>query len=55
MLRNVLQKVFEFAGGPIDHVPPCLYEFEIHSSRRIDDRENVYSRVANMPALINLS
>lgn len=54
MLRSVLQKVFENAGGPIDHVPPVLYEFEIACSKRVDDRENVYSRVANMPSLINL-
>lgn len=54
MLRSVLQKVFENAGGPIDHVPPVLYEFEINCSKRVDDRENVYSRVANMPSLINL-
>ena len=54
MLRLVLQKVFESAGASIDHVPPCMYEFEIHCSKRIDDRENVISRVANMPSLINL-
>ena len=54
MLRSVLQKVFENAGGPIDHIPPCMYEFEIHSSKRMDDRENATTRFANMPSLINL-
>ncbi|CAB9517133.1 Protein of unknown function (DUF1649) [Seminavis robusta] len=54
MLRSVLQKVFENAGGPIDHVPPCMYEFEIHCSKRMDDRENAATRFANMPSLINL-
>lgn len=48
-------KIFEIAGGAIDHVPPVMYEFEISSSKKVDDRENVYSRVANMPSLINLS
>ena len=55
MLRSVLQKVFENAGGPIDHVPPCAYEFEIHCAKKMDDRENVMTRVANMPALFDLS
>lgn len=55
MLRSVLVKIFEIAGGSIDHVPPVMYEFEINSSKKVDDRENVYSRVANMPSLINLS
>jgi hypothetical protein len=48
-------KVFEIAGGPIDHVPPVMYEFDISCSKRADDREQMYSRVANMPPLINLS
>ena len=55
MLTSVLLKTFEIAGGPIDHVPPVIYEFEINCAKRADDRENVYSRVANMPSLINLS
>lgn len=55
MLRSVLVKIFEIAGGAIDHVPPVMYEFEISCSKKVDDRENVYSRVANMPSLINLS
>jgi hypothetical protein len=55
MLRSVLLKIFEIAGGAIDHVPPVMYEFEISCSKKVDDRENVYSRVANMPSLINLS
>ena len=54
MLRAVLLKVFEIAGGPIDHVPPVQYEFEISCAKRADDRENVYSRVSNMPPLLNL-
>jgi hypothetical protein len=55
MLRSVLMKIFEIAGGAIDHVPPVMYEFEISCTKKVDDRENVYSRVANMPSLINLS
>ena len=54
MLRSVLVKVFEIAGGDIQHIPPVMYEFEIFSSKRVDERENVYARVANMPSLINL-
>ena len=54
MLRSVLCHVFEIAGGPIDHVPPVQYEFEISCSKRMDDRENVYSRVSNMPPILNL-
>lgn len=55
MLRSVLVKVYEIAGASIDHVPPVMYEFEISCSKKVDDRENVYSRVTNMPNLINLS
>lgn len=55
MLRSALLKVFEITGIDIDHIPPVMYEFEILSSvKRVDDRENVYSRVANMPSLISL-
>lgn len=46
-------KVFEIAGGPLDHVPPVLYEFEI-AAKRADERENMYSRVATMPPILNL-
>jgi len=52
MLKAALLKVFEIAGGSIDHVPPVMYEFEIHCTKRTDER--VYSRVSNMPALISL-
>jgi hypothetical protein len=55
MLRSVLLKIYEIAGGPIDHVPPCQYEFDICCSKRADDRENVYSRVSNMPPILNLN
>jgi len=55
MLRSVLEKAFEIAGSSVDHVPPVMYEFKIICSKKIDDRENVYSRVTNMPNLINLS
>lgn len=54
MLKSALLKVFEITGGDIDHIPPVMFEFEISCSKRADDREHVYSRVANMPALINL-
>lgn len=55
MLRSVLSKIFEITGGPIDHLPPVMYEFDISCSKRADDRENVYSRVANMPPILNLT
>lgn len=55
MLRTVLFRIFEIAGGAIDHVPPVQYDFEISCSKRADDRENVYSRVSNMPPILNLS
>jgi hypothetical protein len=54
MLRSGLVKIFEITGGPIDHVPPVMYEFDISCSKQADDRENVYSRVANMPPILNL-
>jgi len=42
-------------GGGLDHIPPSMYEFEIRCNKRTDsNRENVYSRVVNMPALLNL-
>lgn len=55
MLRGVLMNIFEIAGGPIDHVPPVMYEFEISCTKKADDREHFNTRVANMPTLINLS
>jgi len=55
MLRSAMGKIFEVVGGDIGHVPPVNYEFDIHCSKRADERENVYARVANMPSLINLS
>jgi len=55
MLRSVLCKVFEIAGGPIDHVPPVMYGFDITCSKRVDDRENMYARVTNMPPILNLN
>ncbi|GKY96124.1 hypothetical protein MPSEU_000572700 [Mayamaea pseudoterrestris] len=55
MLRSALAKVFEIVGGPVDHVPPVQYEFEIACTKRADDRENMYTRVANMPPILNLS
>jgi len=55
MLKSVLVKIFDIAGGDIQHVPPVMYEFSISgSSKRANERENVYARVANMPSLINL-
>jgi hypothetical protein len=54
-LKFVLLKIFDISGGAIDHVPPVMYEFEINCTKRADERENVYSRVTNMPSLINLS
>lgn len=54
MLKAVLLKVFDLAGSEIDHIPPVMYDFEIINSKRADDRDEVYSRVTNLPALINL-
>lgn len=56
MLRSVLSHVFDIVGGQsIDHVPPVMYEFEISSAKRPDDREAMHSRVTNMPPILNLS
>jgi hypothetical protein len=55
MVRTALQKIFEIVGGPVDHVPPVQYEFEITCSKRADDRENMFNLVANMPPILNLS
>lgn len=64
MIRTALLKVFQYASGVdddgdnevanLDHIPPSMYEFEITCTKKKDDRENIYSRVANMPALLNL-
>lgn len=66
MLRSVFMKVFQFASGvedrkatgetstSLEHIPPTMYEFEIRCKKNIDDRENIYSRVVNMPAILNL-
>mmetsp|Transcript_7495 Transcript_7495/g.13197 ORF Transcript_7495/g.13197 Transcript_7495/m.13197 type:complete len:237 (+) Transcript_7495:67-777(+) len=54
MLKAVLLKVFELAGSETDHIPPVMYDFEISSAKKADDRDEVYSRVSNLPALINL-
>jgi hypothetical protein len=54
MLRSVLVNIFEIAGGPIDHIPPVQYEFDISCSKRADAREALYSRVSNMPPIMNL-
>jgi len=55
MLKSALLKIFELAGAEISHIPPVMYEFDISCTKRADDRENIYSRVTNMPSLINLS
>ncbi|KAL7485117.1 hypothetical protein ACHAW6_010735 [Cyclotella cf. meneghiniana] len=54
MLKAVLYRVFELAGNEIDHIPSVMYDFEINNAKKPDDRDEVYSRVSNMPALINL-
>lgn len=55
MLRQAMLKVFDEASADVEHVPPVAYEFEIDCSKRpADDNENMYARVANMPAMIHL-
>ena len=54
MLRSVLFKIFEIVGGTMNHIPPVHYEFDISCTKRVDDRENMYSRVAGMPPILNL-
>jgi hypothetical protein len=54
MLRAVLFKIFDIVGGTMNHIPPVQYDFEINCTRRIDERENVISRVTNMPPILNL-
>ena len=55
MLKDTMFKVFDEVGGYAEHIPPVMYEFEISCSKRGNERENMYARVANMPAMINLS
>lgn len=38
----------------LNHIPPVKYEFDIQCTKKINDRETVYSRVAHMPSLLNL-
>lgn len=60
MLRTALFRVFDIVGGTINHIPPVQYEFDISctgtniNKQRNDDRENVYSRVTNMPPMLHL-
>jgi hypothetical protein len=37
------------ANGPIDHMPPVMYEFEIGCAQRGDRRDSMYSRVMQAP------
>jgi hypothetical protein len=55
MLRVVLFKIFEVAGESLDHIPPVMYEWSLATARQADDRENLYSRVAAMPNVLNLT
>ncbi|KAL3805522.1 hypothetical protein ACHAWO_000660 [Cyclotella atomus] len=54
MLKAALFRVFELAGNEIVHIPSVMYDFDINNTKNPDDRDEVYSRVSNMPALINL-
>lgn len=55
MLRTVLMEILDIAGGgSMAHIPPVAYEYEISCSKTADDREHVYSRVTNMPPILNL-
>lgn len=56
MLKSCLQKIFDCASESIDHIPPIMYEFEIHSITKSNNnnRENMRTRVTNMPKLIQL-
>lgn len=53
MLKAVLLKVFDLSSQT-DHIPPVMYDFEINNAKKADDRDLVYSKVSNLPALINL-
>jgi hypothetical protein len=55
MLRAALMRIYEVSNSPdLDHIPPVAYDFEIHCSKKHEDRENLYSRVTNMPPLFVL-
>ena len=51
-----LMQIFDFANGPIDHLPPTHYEFEIACGRQGGGErvEAVYNRMMQGPALIDL-
>jgi autophagy-related protein 101 len=58
-LRQCMVRIFA-AAADISNVPPVMYEFSVSAVKKgskleEEERENVYARVANMPALINLS
>ncbi|EJK58226.1 hypothetical protein THAOC_21671 [Thalassiosira oceanica] len=52
MLKAVMLKIFELANIYTDHVPSSMYDFDISSAKRADDREEF--KVTHIPALINL-
>lgn len=65
MVKSTMMKIFQYASGVddsadpmspgnLDHIPPTMYEFEIRTSKNVDDRENLVSQFKNMPALLNL-
>lgn len=55
MLRAAMMKIIDLANHPdLDHIPPVLYDFEISCSKKMEDRDNMYSRVSNMPPLFVL-
>ena len=49
-------QIFDFANGPIDHLPPTHYECEIACGRQGGGErvEAVYNRMMQGPALIDL-
>jgi autophagy-related protein 101 len=65
VLQDALMYMFDKAGKEVEHIPPVMYEFAIKVLPRRgeggggggggDEREDVYSRVARMPSLVNLS
>lgn len=54
MLRGALKSIFQIVGGSIEHVPPVMYDFEISCTKRPDDRENMLTRVTQLPPILNL-
>eukprot|EP00814_Leptocylindrus_danicus_P011348 CAMPEP_0116017702 /NCGR_PEP_ID=MMETSP0321-20121206/8207_1 /TAXON_ID=163516 /ORGANISM="Leptocylindrus danicus var. danicus, Strain B650" /LENGTH=228 /DNA_ID=CAMNT_0003487949 /DNA_START=76 /DNA_END=762 /DNA_ORIENTATION=+ len=58
MIRAAMLRIFELVGSTsMDHIPPGEYQFEINCTKKAaigNDQENIYARVKNMPALINL-